>query len=125
LKFDNKGENLMRQLFFVCLISVFAFGCTSVPLKIKSNVVNEYNKTYEVLGEGEGSSMGVMLFHVIRINQNDRFVNAYKDAIDSKGGDALIDPEISERWFWAYAFNGYITTIQGTVIKYKDKPQEK
>jgi hypothetical protein len=36
----------------------------------------------------------------------------------------LIDPVISERWFWAYAFNGYITTIEGTVIKYKDQPQE-
>jgi len=30
-----------------------------------------------------------------------------------------VNPEISERWFWAYILNGYHTTVRGTVIKYK------
>ncbi len=77
------------------------------------------DKQYDVLGEGEGSSVGIMLFDVIPIGQNERFERAYKDAIFSKNGDALINPVISERWFWAYILNGYITTVKGTVIKYK------
>jgi hypothetical protein len=96
-------------------VMVLAAGCASEPLKIdmrpKSN--------YEELGEGEGRATGIMLFNFIPIKQNERFVNAYDAAVKSRGGDALLNPEISERWFWAYVLNGYITTVRGTVIKYK------
>ncbi len=97
--------------FVLCLLA----GCHSVPLTVPTVM----NRQYEVLGEGEGSAVGIMLFNVIPIGQNQRLERAYKDAIYSKDGDALIDPVISERWFWAYIFNGYVTTVKGTVIKYK------
>ena len=96
------------------VIAVLA-ACQSVPVQIPTML----EKQYDVLGEGEGSAVGVMLFNVIPIGQNQRFQRAYKDAIYSQNGDALINPVISERWFWAYVLNGYITTVKGTVIKYK------
>ena len=74
---------------------------------------------YEILGEGSGSSTGVMLFQFIPIRQNQRFERAYNEAINSLGGDKLLNPVISERWFWAYVLNGYITTVTGTVVKEK------
>ncbi len=37
------------------------------------------------------------------------------------GGDALLNPTITERWFWAYVLNEYTTTIRGIVVKIKNK----
>lgn len=110
-----KGENTMKTFIFVGMLISLLVGCYSVPLTIPTVM----DKPYDVLGEGEGSSTGIMLFDVIPIGQNERFEDAYKQAIASKNGDALINPVISERWIWAYVLNGYITTVKGTVIKYK------
>ena len=64
-------------------------------------------------------STGRLLFTCIPINQNSRFENAYKAAVRNGNGDDLINPVISERWFWAFVMNGYRTRIEGDVIKYK------
>jgi opacity protein-like surface antigen len=106
----------MKRILLVCVLFVFVAACQSAPLKISTDMASS---GYDVLGEGEGSSTGIMLFNVIPIGQNDRFQEAYHNAVLSKGGDALLNPEISERWFWAYVLNGYITTVKGTVIKYR------
>ena len=59
-----------------------------------------------------------MLFNLIPIGQNSRFERAYEEAVKSKGGDRLVDPVITEKWFWGVILNGYITSISGTVVKY-------
>lgn len=97
------------------LLLLISAGCASQPLKI----ANPANRPYDVVGEGTGKATGLMVFGVIPVGQNQRFVKAYDIAVKSKGGDALIDPVISEKWFWGYVLDGYSTTITGTVIKYK------
>lgn len=94
---------------------VFLGGCMSTPLKIPTgNPPGRYTE----LGPGKGSAAGFMLFQVIPIGQNDRFVDAYKEAVSSQpGGTRLINPTIEEQWFWAYIMNGYVTTVSGTVVK--------
>lgn len=101
-------------LLFLLLAVISVSGCTSVPLDIHTPTPSE---KYEVLGEGTGSAVGIMLFNLIPIKQNTRFVRAYDAAVQSKGGDRLINPTIQENWFWAYVLNGYITTVKGTVVK--------
>ena len=88
-------------------------GCTSVPLRIETH---DPPGTYRELGEGSGAAVGIMLFDVIPIGQNQRLVRAYEQAVASRGGTRLKDPTIEERWFWAYVLNGYITRVSGTVI---------
>ena len=105
----------MKKLVFIGMLVAVLAGCHSVPVRVPTVL----DKPYDVLGEGEGSGVGIMLFNFIPIGQNQRLERAYKDAIYSKNGDALINPVISERWFWAYVLNGYVTTVTGTVIKYK------
>ncbi len=105
----------MKNLVLISVFVALLAACHSVPLQVPTVM----EKPYEVLGEGEGSAIGILLFQLIPIGQNQRFERAYKDAIYSKNGDALINPVFSERWFWAYVFNGYVTTVRGTVIKYK------
>ncbi|KAB0665080.1 hypothetical protein F6V25_10675 [Oryzomonas japonica] len=88
-----------------------------VPLNLSTPLNKIEGKDYVVLGEGEGTSTGIMLFNFIPINQNDRFKNAYDEAVASKGGTRLINPVIEENWFLAYVLNGYRTKVTGTVVK--------
>jgi hypothetical protein len=107
---------MKRQVLLFALL-VLALGCASVPVQMVSPSVD--SSKYEVLGEGTGSATGIMLFQFIPIKQNYRFERAYNDALSSRGGTKLLNPVISERWFWGYVLNGYTTTISGTVVKEK------
>jgi hypothetical protein len=57
-----------------------------------------------------------MLFQFIPITQNDRFVEAYREALVQSGGTRLVDVTIEERRFWAYVLNGYIFHVKGTGV---------
>ena len=88
-------------------------ACHSVPLTIPSAPVSPNEQR---LGTGEGSSTGIMLFQFIPIKQNDRFVDAYREALTQSGGTRLVDVTIEERWFWAWVLNGYIFHVKGTGV---------
>ena len=88
-------------------------ACQSVPLTIPSAPVGPNEQR---LGTGEGSSTGIMLLQFIPINQNDRFVKAYRQALAQSGGTRLVDVTIEERWFWAWILNGYIFHVKGTGV---------
>ena len=107
----------MKKLFLCVVVIIFSAACASYPLQMTSPALDS-NK-YETLGEGTGRSVGIMLFNAIPVNQNQRFAKAYNLAVQSRGGEKLLNPVISERWFTAVLLNGYITTISGTVIKEK------
>lgn len=107
----------MRASILVLLVVLFSFGCSSAPLRISTLQDMTLNKDYQILGEGEGEATGIMLFNLIPIGQNERFERAYDQAVKSKGGDRLINPVITEKWFWAYILNGYSTKVTGTVVK--------
>ena len=90
-------------------------GCTGTAIKSP-----QYDSSqYTVLGHSEASATGLMLFGIIPIRQNSRFVRAQHAAIQAKGGDALINTQVQENWFWAWVLSGYTTTISGDVIKLK------
>ncbi len=115
----------MRKMLAVVSLGVLLSACSSVPVRMNAVMPGEVEgKDYQVMGEGEGSSVGIMLFNIIPINQNDRFQKAYDEALQSKQGDRLLNPVIEEQWFWAYVLNGYIFKVKGTVVKdLKPKPQ--
>lgn len=97
----------------VCVLSLA--GCTGTAMKTHQYDSNQYT----VVGHSEASATGVMLFGLIPIGQNSRFVRAQTSAIQAKGGDALINTQVQEKWFWAWVLNGYTTTVSGDVIKLK------
>ena len=107
----------MKCLTYVLMASVLVMvGCHSVPLTIPTAPLGPGET---VVGEAQGSSTGLMLFQIFPINQNDRFVSAYQNALDDSGGDRLMDVTISETWFWAYILNGYKFTVSGTAVRKK------
>lgn len=107
----------MKRLIAMLVAGFMLGGCVSMPLNLSTPPNLQEGRDYTVVGEGEGSSVGIMLFNLIPINQNQRFQKAYDEAVASKGGDRLINPTIEEQWFWAYLLNGYIFKVKGTVVK--------
>ena len=106
-----------KAVILLAVLLFFTIGCASSPLRMSTPNTLVPNKDYEILGEGEGEATGIMLFQFIPIGQNDRFELAYERAVKSKGGDRLIDPVVTENWFWAVILNGYTTKVKGTVVK--------
>lgn len=67
-------------------------GCTGTPMNIK-----QYDSSqYTVIGHSEATATGLLLFGVIPIQQNRRFVRAQTAAIKAKGGDAMINTQVQE-----------------------------
>ena len=69
--------------FFGAIVILALTACHSTPLMIPSAPLGPNEQR---LGTGEGSSTGIMLFQFIPINQNDRFVDAYRQALAQSGG---------------------------------------
>ncbi|MCD5996616.1 hypothetical protein KDX38_23765 [Pseudomonas sp. CDFA 602] len=112
----------MKYISKVAATAVFGLilaGCTGAPIKSPHYDSSQYT----VLGHSEASATGLMLFGVIPIRQNSRFVRAQNAAIQAKGGDAMINTEIQEKWFWAWVLSGYTTRISGDVMKLKTPQQ--
>ncbi len=108
----------MKKAILLILMGCFIFGCASnPPLQISTLQNKTQDKDYQVLGPGEGGAVGILLFGFIPIGQNDRYERAYDEAVKSKGGTRLIDPVVTENWFWGVILNGFITKISGTVVK--------
>jgi len=107
----NKTSRWLPLAAIVAALS----GCTGVPYRLAGAEVDATR--YEVLGEAEGKATGIMLFNVIPIQQNDKIARAVDQAIQSKGGDRLVDVTIQESWFWAYVLNGYRVHVKGTVLR--------
>lgn len=91
-------------------------GCSSVPHRMGALP----DKQYDIVGKGKATAGGFMLFGFIPIKHNDKIQRAYQAAVQEQGGDDLINPTISESWYWAYIGNGYRISIEGDVIKYKE-----
>lgn len=105
----------MRQVTLVLglLLSLTVAACHSTPLHFPADPIGPNEKS---LGPTEATSVGIMLFGVIPINQNTRFENAMREAAAKAGGTRVTDVTISERWFWAAVLEGFIFKVEGTAV---------
>lgn len=95
-------------------LSVLFAACHSAPLTIKTDPIGPNEKS---LGEVEGKSTGLMLFQVIPLGQNTRFDHAYAAALQQRpGATRIVNPVVSESWFWAWVLNGYTFSVRGTAV---------
>jgi len=88
-------------------------ACHSTRVQIPTAPIGPNEKS---LGPTSGDHVGMLLFGCIPIQQNDRFVAAYNEAVQRAGGTRLTDVTISERWWWGYVINGYVFKVEGTAV---------
>jgi len=98
----------------IVLTAVLLLGtaaCHSTRVQIPTAPIGPNEKS---LGATWGDDVGLLLFGCIPIRQNDRFVEAYNEAVQKAGATRLTDVTISERWWWGYVINGYVFKVEGT-----------
>lgn len=105
----------IKSIILALTLGFILSSCASQPFQVGAKP----NRPYEVVGRGSGQATGIMLFQFIPIGQNAKLSRAYEAAVKQQKGDDLINTTITESWFWAYVLNGYKTTIEGDVIRYK------
>jgi hypothetical protein len=93
-----------------------AMACHSTRVHIPTAPIGPNEKS---LGATWGDDVGMLLFGFIPIRQNDRFVEAYTEALQKAGATRLTDVTISERWWWGYVINGYVFKVEGTAVTNK------
>ena len=111
-----KPKGIAKSAGLIAFVTLAA-GCTGIPYKM-ATVEPDLTK-YEVLGRASARGRGFMILNLIPVSQNNKIEHAVESAIQSKGGDEMIDISIQESWFWAYVLNSYAVDVEGTVIKKK------
>ena len=107
----------MKRTFLVLIPLIgLIIGCASAPMKVLTPPIN-YATACEELEEGEGSGAGFLFLHLIPMGSNERLVKAYEQAVNSKGGTHLLNPEVKDYWYYVYIGQIKITKVKGKVIK--------
>lgn len=105
----------MKTTRVAALLVVLALAaCSSAPLTIQTASIGPNER---ILGDVNGSAVGLMLFQIVPIGQNSRFDRAYASALShTPGATRIVNPTIRENWFWAYLLNGYVFHVSGTAV---------
>lgn len=101
------------SLLLGALVLVVTTACQSTQVQIPTAPIGPNEKS---LGPTVGHSTGFMIIGLIPVKQNERFVEAYNQAVAKAGANRLTDVSISERWWWGYVLNGYNFKVQGTAV---------
>jgi len=118
----------MKKIIFrvgvIAVIAIVFTNCVSFTLDSsdlpKTATELKEGKEYNSLGETKGQSSSFHLLWFIPVTERANFDLAIKDAIESKGGDNIINLQYKiNRQIWLL---GRVTTykINGEVVQYKD-----
>lgn len=99
------------------LIVAFASGCVGRQYTLPQPQVDMAK--YDNLGPSSQTATGIHLFGIIPIQLNNKVERATNAAIAAKGGDALTNVTVRERWYWAWVLNIYKVDVEGTVVRRK------
>lgn len=103
----------IASLFLGALLLLTTAACQSTKVQIPTAPIGPNEKS---LGPTQSESLGLLVLGFIPVKQNERFTDAYNQAVMNAGGTRLTDVTISERWWWGYVLNGYIFKIEGTAV---------
>jgi len=107
---------MKRHMFALIALTWLLIGCASAPMNVLTPPV-DYATSCKDLGDAEGVGSGFLFLHFIPLGINGRLVEAYQQAINSKGGTHLVNPAIKDYWYWIYIGNINTTKVTGRVIK--------
>lgn len=110
----------MKKTVFCLIIAIAFAGCVSSPQKLTTVIKPG---SYKELGTCEDSACSFLLLGIIPIGFGSLPEDAYQNAIKLKGADGLINPAISESWYFAVIGSVYCSAVSGTAIKYKTEQE--
>jgi hypothetical protein len=90
-----------------------ALGCSGTLVRVAPRPPEDAT----VLGPTRGSGCGMLLLDLIPIGVNGRVERAYAEALRARGGTALVDTTVTDRWYYAVLGTLHCTDVEGTAIR--------
>ncbi len=112
-KMSLKKFSVMLSLV---LLTLLASSCSSMITVAPSTTPITENDTYTKLDYSVGRSYGFLILGMIPIFRDDPVGAATKSAIESSGGNALIEVAVEENVIPLVIFHMYWTTVEGTAV---------
>jgi len=90
---------MKKILMLSIVLGLLMIGCASRTLDVRTPPA-DFSTSCKVLKDVEGTSGGLLFWGVIPLGVNDRFDNAYQEALGSVGGTHLIDVKLVDHWYY-------------------------
>ena len=109
---------------FAALFLSFA-GCSTTPVCLTSAITPLDGKTIDVnLGKTKGSDTAYSVLGLFMIGRPD-IGTAVNDALNSSGGDTLINVHCYESYYYFILFSANTVVVQGDAVKLSNKSKGK
>jgi hypothetical protein len=113
---SKEGSMKLVGIVLTTTLLLGTAACHSTRVQIPTAPIGPNEKS---LGPTWGDDVGLLLLGVIPIQQNERFVAAYNEAVQKAGATRLTDVTISERWWWGMVIHGKVFKVEGTAVTNK------
>jgi len=113
----------MKFLSAIILLSILLSGCVT-PMGMTSSTTPVQGREMENLGRAEGSDKTMSVFGIWSVGRPD-IDKAIKMAVDSKGGDALINVSWYDRTYYFIVFSINEVIVCGDVVKFTNEKSVK
>ncbi|MCP4133917.1 MAG: hypothetical protein GY754_23305 [bacterium] len=112
-----KQEKSIILVIIISMLIMFS-GCISTPVGISTSTTPLHNKTIvKNLGKAEGSDGSLDILMIISVSRPD-IDAAIKEAVDSKGGDALINVRVYQEVSYFLLLSYTKVVVTGEVVKF-------
>ena len=112
----KKNYKKYLMLLFLVLLAFIVTSCSSMITVAPSSTPITENDTYTKLDYTVGRSYGFLILGLIPIFSQDPVGSATRSAIESSGGNALIEVTMEENVIPLMIFHMYWTTVEGTAV---------
>lgn len=112
--------SVWKSAALVALLAATSAGCTAAPVTIAPSTMPLEPGSYRVLGDAEGSAMGVSIIG-IPVAGLRQMGEARDEALQTSGGDALIEVAGDCCTLNLPLVTLYWTTIEGKAVKVEKK----
>ena len=109
---------------FAASLLLFA-GCSTMPVGIAPSITPLNEKTISAnLGQAVGKDSAYSVFGLFMIGRPD-IQTAVNNALNSSGGDTLINVHCYETWYYFLLFSVNTVAVHGDAVKLSDKARGK
>jgi hypothetical protein len=115
----NRAQKLngYKRLVLIGCCSISFIACAGNTYQLP---LPQYDTAqYEEVGRASETAMGAHIFGLFPAGLNNKTERAIQSVIAQRGGDAITDVTVKERWWWAYVLNLYQVDVEGTVLRKK------
>ena len=111
------------RLVFVSFLGVMLAGCMHLPGGIAASTTPIDGRPYVNLGRVKQTDSMFALFGIFAMGSPNTIRKAIDQALQSRGGDAMINVTVEYTTHYVVLFNRYMTIVEGDVIRFTGPAQ--